>query len=258
MLNSAPTIGRAVRGLLIALAISFVLQHSLSQFAGINAIRVFGFWPLGFMGGRLWQLVTYPFLHASLMHLLFNCAILYMLGSELERRWGSATFVIYYALCGIGGALLQTLISLMAFFISPHFAEEFANLPIIGASGAIFGLYAAFGMLFGDAIILAFFFVPMKAKHFVALLGAIEMVSAVFFSSGQANDGVAHLVHLGGLATGFIILKLRGPNLRGGGGGGGLFRKRRQMDRNEMKRRLSVIVNNEPDRGDRNYPITWN
>jgi hypothetical protein len=114
----------------------------------------------------------------------------------------------------------------------------------------------AFGILYGNSPVLVLFMFPMKAKHFVTLLAAIEIVSAVFSGNPSVSSGVAHLVHLGGLITGFIYMRLKGPNLKGGGGGG--FFKKKSMGREEIKKRLSVISNDNPQKGDKNYPITWN
>ncbi len=247
---------RAVRILLFALGGLFILQMSLGQFAGLPVESIFGFVPVEFLSGKLWQIVTYPFLHGSITHLLFNCLILYTLGTELEHRWGTANFLKFYSVCAMGGALLHLLIWGISFVTFPSFSSSLGQVSIIGASGALYGLFMAFGILYGDAPVLVLFMFPMKAKHFVTLLAVIEIVSAVFSGNPSVSSGVAHLVHLGGLITGFLYLRWKGPNLRGGGSGG-LFKKK-SMNREEIKKRLSVISNDKPERGDKNFPITWN
>jgi membrane associated rhomboid family serine protease len=216
---------------------------------------LFGFAPQAFFSGHIWQILTYPFLHGNLTHLLFNLLILYMLGTELEWRWGHRKFLRYYAVCAVGGAVLHTLIWLGLMFFNSPAANDLGLMPIVGASGALYGLFVAFGMLNGDAQVLVFFVVPMKARQFVIILTLIEIVSAVFYS----DNGVAHLVHLGGMAAGYLMIKFQGPNLSGRGpGGGGLFRKRGgPMSRDEVRSRLRVI-SNEDSKGDKGLPITWN
>lgn len=251
----SPRLTPAVKNLLIVMGAVFLLQLSFAQFGGIALEAIFGFAPLRFFSGQIWQLVTYPFLHGSLSHILFNALILYMLGSELESRWGTRRFLKYFSVCAIGGALLQSLCWGIALLFFPRYADFLGNIPIIGASGGLFGLFMAFGYLYAESYVLVFFVVPMRAKHFVTFLAAIEIISAVFYSEPGSGGGVAHLVHLGGLFTGFLYLKIKGDNLDGRGGG--LFRKKK-MDRDEIRRRLSLVVNNEPKVGNKNYPITWN
>jgi membrane associated rhomboid family serine protease len=227
-----PRLTPGVKWILIAIFVGFVLQLS-----------------------RLWQLVTYPFLHGGVAHLFFNGLFLYMVGTELEGRWGTRRFLAYYALCALGGALLHTFIWLVSILFFPSYAEALGVQPIVGASGGIYGLLMAFGLLFGNAMILVMFVLPMKAKHFVMAAAGYELVMSVFYGDPRLGGGVAHLVHLGGLATGFLMLWFRGKNLDGRGGGGG-FGRRKVMDADEMRRRLKVVVNN--DTANNKYPITWN
>lgn len=252
----SPRLTPTVKILLMVMGGAFLVQLSLTQFAGIAIEGWLGFAPEAFFSGRVWQLLTYPFLHGSLTHILFNGLILYMLGAELEMRWGSRRFLKYFAVCAVGGALLQSLCWGLSLLVLPHYSDFLGNVPIIGASGALFGLFMAFGYLYSESYVLVFFLVPMKAKHFVTFLAAIEIISAVFYNDAGSGGGVAHLVHLGGLFTGFLYLKIKGKDLDGRGGG--LFRRKKSMDRDEIRRRLSLVVNNEPKVGDKNYPITWN
>jgi membrane associated rhomboid family serine protease len=250
----APRLGKGVKFLLISLVSVLVLQNAFSKFGNYPVESVFGFSPVDFLSGYIWQIVTYPFLHGGLFHALFNALFIYMLGSEFERRWGTTKFLKYYFACALGGAVLQLIVWFLGFYFYPEFAERLGKTPIIGASGAIYGLFVAFGLVFGETHVLLFFVLPMKAKHFVAIITFIALFSAVFYTDDKAGGGIAHLVHLGGLITGFIYLRIMGPNLTGGGRGG-----KSKMTQQEIRRRLSLVVNNEEDRkGDTGMPITWN
>jgi membrane associated rhomboid family serine protease len=141
----------------------------------------------------LWQLFTYIFLHGGISHLLFNLLALWMFGGELENYWGSRKLTTYFFLCGIGAGICTILFT----------PGPYQRIPVIGASGAIYGLLLAFGWLFPNRLIYIYFLFPIPAKYFVILFGLIE-----FFSSleGRAGGGVAHITHLGGLIFGLIYI----------------------------------------------------
>ena len=147
---------------------------------------------------RIWQPVTYMFLHTGPFHLLFNMLTLWMFGTELERLWGRRYFLKYYFVCGIGAALLTVLFSLLPFTFSRVLYES----NVIGASGAIYGLLLAYGLYFPDRSILMMMLFPIPAKYFVMIIGAIA-----FYSSLGATGGVASATHLGGLVVGYLYLK---------------------------------------------------
>ncbi len=135
-----------------------------------------------------WQIISYQFMHAGIGHLFFNMFALWMFGSELESLWGSKKFLIYYLLCGIGAALVQMFVS---------------DAPTVGASGSIYGILIAFGMTFPNRPIFMFpIFIPIPAKYYVAIFAVIEFISGV---SGSSSS-VAHFAHLGGAATGLLLL----------------------------------------------------
>jgi rhomboid family protein len=145
----------------------------------------------------VWQLVTYMFLHGGVFHILFNMLALWMFGTELERIWGTRYFLKYYFVTGIGAGALTVLFSLLPF----GFAEAIRYAPIVGASGAIFGLLLAYALYFPDRpILLIVFWVP--AKICVAILGAIALVASL-----SEIGGVANATHLGGLLVGYLYLK---------------------------------------------------
>ncbi|MDD8019015.1 MAG: rhomboid family intramembrane serine protease [Bacteroidota bacterium] len=151
--------------------------------------HAFALWPLG-AGFGFWQLFTYMFMHANFTHIIFNMLALWMFGMELENVLGSRKFLIYYLLCGFGGGLANLL-------VAPLFTSVG---PTIGASGAVYGVLLAFGMMFPERPIYIYFLLPIKAKYFVFLYMAIEI-----FSVGSV-DGVAHFAHLGGALVGFLYL----------------------------------------------------
>jgi membrane associated rhomboid family serine protease len=139
----------------------------------------------------LWQLFTYIFLHGGMSHLLFNLLSLWMFGGELENYWGSKRFLFYFFFCGIGAAICTVLLTPYQF------------IPIIGASGAIYGILLAFGWLFPNRLIYVYFLFPIPAKYFVIIFGLLEFV---YFSTEGTGGGVARLTHLGGLLFGLIYM----------------------------------------------------
>ncbi|MEW6060722.1 MAG: rhomboid family intramembrane serine protease [Bacteroidota bacterium] len=151
--------------------------------------QAFALWPLGY-GFGFWQLFTYMFMHANFTHILFNMLALWMFGMELEHVMGSRKFLIFYLLCGFGGGLANLLIAPMFTSVGPT----------VGASGAVYGVLLAFGMLFPDRPIYVYFLLPIKAKYFVVMYMALEI-----FSIGSM-DGIAHFAHLGGALVGFLYL----------------------------------------------------
>lgn len=151
--------------------------------------------------GAVWQLVTYMFLHAGVFHILFNMLALWMFGVDLERMWGSAFFVRYYAITGIGAGLVTVAVSLLPF----DFAAPMYTGMTIGASGAIYGLLLAYGLYFPDRPIYLYFIFQIPAKYFVMIVGAIAFVSS--FSASTSN--LAHFAHLGGLVIGYLYLRGR-------------------------------------------------
>jgi membrane associated rhomboid family serine protease len=148
---------------------------------------------------RLWQLVTYMFIHAGVLHILFNMLMLWFLGAELERLWGTRFFVKFYFVCGIGAGVLTVLLSLLPF---GPLAQLYTS-DIIGASGAVYGLLLAYGLYFPDRPIYMYFVFPIPARIFVIILGAL----AFFSSLSDSGDGLANATHLGGLIVAYVYLK---------------------------------------------------
>ncbi|MBR5081639.1 MAG: rhomboid family intramembrane serine protease [Bacteroidales bacterium] len=162
-----------------------------------------------------YQLITYMFMHGNFEHLFFNMFALWMFGNTLENIWGSKRFLLFYMVCGIGAGLCQEVVqyiqyaTTLAQYDSVNLGggqvismASYLNLMnTVGASGAIYGLLLAFGMMFPNSMIYLYFFVPIKAKWFVIGYAVIELVSG-FIGGGN----VAHFAHLGGMLFGLILI----------------------------------------------------
>lgn len=171
-------------GIIIICVIVFLLNNISAQLA---------LWPLYSNYFQPWQLISYGFLHGSFNHLFFNMFALWMFGLPIEKTWGSRKFAQYYFTCILGAGLIQLLVQ--------HLSGDI--YPTIGASGAVFGLLLAYGVTWPNAkLLLIFFPVPIKAKWFVLIYGAAELV----FGVTGAMPQVAHYAHLGGLFFGAGLL----------------------------------------------------
>jgi membrane associated rhomboid family serine protease len=152
----------------------------------------------------VWQVFTYQFLHSTnLFHILFNMLLLWWLGSELESRWGSKLFLAFYLFSGAGAGVLYVLVMAIYGAVTQTFTGW--TTPVVGASGAVFGLMLAYGILFGERIVYFMMVFPMRAKWFVLILGAVEV--ATLLNSGIGGSSEANLAHLGGIVSGFIFLR---------------------------------------------------
>ncbi len=156
---------------------------------------------------RVWQLVTYMFIHAGLFHILFNMLALWMFGSELERIWGTRFFLKFYFITGVGAACLTVLAALLPF--GP--LQQLYASDIVGASGAVYGLLLAYALYFPDRPIYMYFVFPIPARIFVLIMGAIA-----FFSSLSETGGIANATHLGGLLVAYVYLTSlrKGPRVQ--------------------------------------------
>ena len=200
MLNNLPPV---TKGLLIANAGVFLLQSLL----GAVAFAPLMLWPLGtnafdLMAGaqafQPWQLLTYGFLHGNLPHLLFNMLALVMFGAQLEYTWGQKRFLTYFLACVAGAGLCQ--LGVVSWTVS----QGGAPFPTVGASGGVFGLLLAYGMLFpNQRVMLLIPPIPMKARTLVLVYGVIELLMGI--TGTQA--GVAHFAHLGGMLFGWLLIR---------------------------------------------------
>jgi membrane associated rhomboid family serine protease len=191
----------AIKHLLIINVLVFLASNT----PGIGAIlRTYApLFPVESQNFYPWQLITYMFMHGNLMHILFNLFALWMFGQAIENMWGTNRFTIYYFLTGIGAGLLHILINNDPVATS----QGLVFIPTVGASGAVYGILLAFGMMFPDRyIVLLIPPIPIKAKYFVAIFGAIELFSGIM----RTETGIAHFAHLGGMVVGFILIKYWG------------------------------------------------
>jgi len=181
-----------------ALIIANVLVFMLQLATGNQLIGPFALWTFG--GGQasnfhVWQLVTYGFLNGNLTHLFFNMLALFMFGSDIERLWGPRRYLVYYFACVVTAALAQLAVSVLM---------SSGSYPTIGASGGVFGVLLAFGMMFPRRMVMLLFPpIPMRAWVLVTVYGAIEL----FMGITGTQAGVAHFAHLGGMAGGFLLIQ---------------------------------------------------
>jgi membrane associated rhomboid family serine protease len=194
---------------------------------------------------RVWELFSYMFLHSmQVTHILFNMLMLWFFGAELEQRWGGRWFLFYYLFTGIGAAVIYC--AGMGIYGAATGSQAGLMIPVVGASGAIFGLMLAQGILFGERMVLFFMLFPMKTKYFVMIMGVVQLASML--TSSASGGEVAYLAHLGGLASGYLALLLisRWKNYLS-------FKKSKKKGRN-----LRLVVDNEkPQKSDKG-PRYWN
>jgi membrane associated rhomboid family serine protease len=182
-----PQLPPVTKALILICVAVFAMQKLLPL------LSLFALWPLQTGNFMPWQVLSYAFLHGDLGHLFFNMLALWMFGAEIERLWGTRRFCQFLLASSIAAALVQLV---WTFLIG-------SLVPTLGASGATYGLLLAFGMLFPNRIIVLLIPpIPMKAKYFVAIFGALELVLGV-----MGPGGIAHFAHLGGMLGGFIMIR---------------------------------------------------
>jgi len=183
-----------------------VLIYALEIATGPVIVQVFGLWPPGSGGAfHLWQLITYSFLHGSLLHLGFNMVAIWMFGAALEKRWDDLRYLLTYLLSVVVAAMTQIAVS--GYFLH-------TSGPVIGASGGVFGLLLAYALYFPNRVIGILFlpFIQISARTFVLGSGAIEL----FLGVTNTTPGIAHFAHLGGLFGGWLgVQYFRGRGLFG-------------------------------------------
>ena len=175
----------AVKVFLIACVTVFALQ----LFAPVGFLALT---PGAFFHGMLWQIVTYAFFHSDPIQMVLNMLMLAFIGSELETIWGTKRFVQFYLFCVVCAGLLYCLLSRVMGF----------NGMMSGSSGGIFGLLAAYGILFKERMMLFMMLFPMKAKHFIWILAGVEFLSSISYG----RNGLVSVAHLGGMAAGYVYL----------------------------------------------------
>ena len=193
----------AVQNLLIANCVVFLAMTLLDK---IRIYELFALFPVPSPLFEIWQPVTYMFMHGDFSHLFFNMFALWMFGRGLEQELGTKRFLTYYLVCGIGAGLVQLGMAQLDLMRLPETSlayQQYLWTPTVGASGAVFGLLLAFGMLHPNATIMLLIPpIPMKAKWFVIIYGLLEL----FFGVSGRMDSVAHFAHIGGMFWGWLLL----------------------------------------------------
>ena len=236
-----------VQLLIIANVAVYLLEAFIHYFGGVGGynwlLKWFGLVPAGVIPLlRIWQPFTYLFLHAGVLHILFNLLYLAMFGADLERMWGTRKFYIYFFLCGVGAGIINVIVKLI---IDPH-GQGSAWAPTIGASGAIYGILLACAVVMPHRQVWVFPLpVTVSMRVFVAVMGAIEFFATI----GVSGDNVSHVCHLGGMLIGYIYLR-RGSYLYG-------FRNSvSDWQRRRLKKKFEVYVREHRDKPPSN-PDNW-
>lgn len=229
------------KNLLIINVIVYLATEVLARM-GIDLNGIFGLHFFMADDFSAYQLFTYMFMHGGITHLFFNMFALWMFGCVVESVWGTRKFLFYYILCGIGAGLMQEIAQFVNYSIEGLAAYDYVSvngmsMPVgdylnlwttVGASGAIYAILLAFGMIFPEERIFIFPLpIPIKAKWFVMIYVAVELFSAF----GSKGDGVAHLAHLGGMLFGFLLIRYWRKHPYSGYGDFGMSKGRQFFDR---------------------------
>ena len=229
-------LSETLKKLLIVFVAVFVIQQNVDQFMGGNLRSWFALIPAQVLNGKIWQIFTYTFLHADVMHLVLNCLVLAFLGSDIENLWGTKKFLIYFFFCSSMAGLFYLLVQMVLW------NPAYLVMPMVGASGGIYGLLLAFAILFPDRDMLFMMMFPMKARQFMMVLGGIEFMQALF--SGQG--GLGALAHLSGMASGFLYLYFQAKGIR---------YKKNQAEKKKNPSHLRLVKSDSKD--DQRGPKTW-
>ena len=214
MMNNMPPM---TKNLLIINVLAYIATLVLER-SGVDLTSMLGLHFFLASDFRVYQFLTYMFLHGGFTHILFNMFALWMFGSVIERVWGPKKFLFYYIVCGVGAGIIQEVVQFADYSIQGIAAYQYVNAggvqmttdnyinlwTTIGASGAVYGILLAFGMIFpNERLFIIPFPFPIKAKWLIVGYIAIELFSAM---SGP-GDGVAHMAHLGGMLFGFLLIR---------------------------------------------------
>lgn len=193
--GGVPQVTPMNRTLMIVCGSVWLVQLVLRLAAQVDLAPWLGLVPQFVVRGFVWQPFTYLFLHSTfdIFHLLFNLLMLWMIGGELERYWGSRRYLIYFFVCGVGAGL---------FVVAQGLLLDVAGVTI-GASGAIYGLILAYGLVFSDRVILFMMIFPMRARTLAIVLFAVAFLSNL----SRPQGGISHVAHLGGMVVGWLYLK---------------------------------------------------
>lgn len=227
-----------IKNLIIINGLFFLATIAFERM-NIDLVKIFGLFYPASENFKPLQIVTYMFMHGGFGHIFFNMFALWMFGSALENIWGPRRFLLFYLVTGIGAALMNILVTyirvrsvesgltdieiqtvynegVMVLQQGKNYVNEgmkllnmLINTPTVGASGAVFGILLAFGMTFPNSMIYVYFAIPIKAKYFVLIYGAIELFSGV---ANRPGDNVAHFAHLGGMLFGYFLIRYWNKN----------------------------------------------
>ncbi|GCD79200.1 rhomboid family intramembrane serine protease [Schleiferia thermophila] len=227
-----------IKNLLIINGIFFFATFSFKNTFGLDLNEILGLYLPGSQQFRPYQLVTHMFMHGNFGHIFFNMFALWMFGTSIENYWGGKKFLIYYFFTGLGAAVLHLGVNYwemmklesilrasgfddlslamlrtgeihqgLSIAVPRDILQQYYlkfNIPTVGASGAVFGVLLAFGMMFPNQYIFIYFLFPIKAKYFVMIYGALELINGL---SNDPSSNIAHFAHLGGMLFGFILIK---------------------------------------------------
>ena len=224
-LTSFSQLPEVIKNLLIINGLLYFATISLESY-GIHLNNLLGLHQFQSNNFMPHQLITHFFMHANFTHLFFNMFALWMFGKVLENVWGGKRFLIYYMLTALGAATLHLIVSQYQILqlsieypalitlakqglydpnnIDSLKLTQLITTPTVGASGAVFGILLAFGMLFPNTLLYIYMIMPIKAKYFVIIYGILELYLGL---NNNPADNVAHFAHLGGMVFGFLILK---------------------------------------------------
>lgn len=152
---------------------------------------------------HIWQPITHMFMHGDLTHFFFNMFAIWMFGTRLENMWGGKKFLLFYIATGLGAAFLYEFVNYIQFIGGGLSQSELLYSPALGASGALFGILMAYGMLYPNELVYIYFMVPVRVKYFVAIYGAIEL----WLGFNENNSNIAHFAHLGGMLFGYLLIR---------------------------------------------------
>ncbi len=242
-----------VKGLLIATFSGFVFQHTIDQYFGGNMTGLFGFVPSEFISrARIWQALTFPFLHSDLGQFFLNMLMLAFMGSELESIWKPKRFLLYLWVCSFSAALV--------YLVFAAFDGGALHTPLLGMTSAVYGMIVAYGLIFGERTMLFMLVIPMKAKHFAMILAGVQVMTTLFSPGAKLSA----LAHLAGMAGGFAFLVGNAYlRMRRSNRSPGAQRSRRVGDAGGRSRRggghLKLIINNARDFSEdsEDGPKTW-
>ena len=213
-----------IKNLLIINGLLFFATITLDNF-GIDLNKLLALYQFQSPNFRPHQLITHFFMHGDFTHLFFNMFAIWMFGKTLENIWGAKRFLTFYIITALGAAAIHIFVIQYQIFQLAESSEmldlakkglyntsninslrltQLVSNPTVGASGALFGILLAFGMLFPNTLLYIYFAIPIKVKYFVIIYGALELYAGI---SNNPADNVAHFAHLGGMLFGYLLLK---------------------------------------------------